>query len=102
MNFEPSDEKLSKKKRRSLGDKKLLDETVSKRNYLIKETITKDNESLSCRINLIELSLKNRKSLSVIVKWPLKAKLNQDENKLFSIEFRKTKDNQLLNVHIKY
>ena len=73
----------------------------NRRHYLVKESYSKDNESLNCKINLIELNLKNRKSLTISIKWPLKTKLNTD--KKFTIQFRPLKDdNELLNVHIKY
>ena len=104
LSFDDSknDDHKLKKKRRSLNDKKSsTNETANKNHYLVKKTFLKEKNCLNCRINLIELSMKDRKSLTITIKWPLNRKNQKD--KKFSLEFRPTtKLNQLINVHIKY
>lgn len=99
LGCEEDNEKTNTKRGRSLSYKECLDEVSSNRNYLVKETYSKEKECLNCRINLIELNLKDRKSLTISIKWPLK---KIKDNKLFSIQLKPTSDNQLLNVYIKY
>lgn len=68
--------------------------------YLVKETYLKEKDCLSCRVNLIELNLKDRKSLTISIKWPLSRQRQND--KLFSIHINPASDSRPLNVHIKY
>ena len=66
----------------------------------MKETYLKEKDCLTCRVNLIELNLKNRKSLTISIKWPLSRQPQND--RLFSIHIKPVSDSRPLNVHIKY
>ena len=96
------DERVARRRNKSLSEKNCAEESASNypNHYFVKETYLRKPDCLNSRVNLIELNLKDRKSLTISIKWPL-SRQRQNE-KLFSIRINPASDSQRLNVHIKY
>lgn len=95
-----NDERVARRRNKSLNEKNCGGASGYSNHYLVKETYLKERDCLSCRVNLIELNLKDRKSLTISIKWPLSRQRQNDQ--LFSIRINPASNQQPLNVHIKY